>query len=164
MLPQNYRGIQMLPTIGALYDRIITNRLNLWIGVNEEQSAFQKSTIQQLLLLRILIEIAKKIGSPLYIGFFDLEEAFDKMSRLLLLKKLVKLGIGCCMLKSLKRLYVSTLCVLRSGSEMSTPFYTYTWIRQGALSSVLLFIVFIDDLIDYLKLHCIEEPIIGMMF
>ena len=91
----------MLPAIGALYDRVISNRLNQWIGVNDEQSAFQKKqTVQQLFISRLLIEISKVTGTTLYIGFFDLEKAFDKISRLLLLTKLVKLGIGSCMLNA----------------------------------------------------------------
>ena len=118
----------MLPTLGALYERIDTNRLNLWIDVNEEQSAFQKkkSTVCQLFILRVLIEIAKKTGTPLYIGFFDFEKASDKVSRLLRLSKLVKLDIGSLMLKALKTLYVLTFCVLSSGDEISTDFPTYT--------------------------------------
>ena len=50
MLPHNFRGIQMLPALGAIYDRIITRRLSVWIGVSDVQSAFQKlrSTLHQL--------------------------------------------------------------------------------------------------------------------
>ena len=114
-------------------------------------------------MLRLLFEIAKKKGSPLYIGFFDLEKAFDKVSRLLLLSKLIKLGIGSCMLKALKSLYTSTFCILSTRDGTSKNFPTYTGIRQGASSSVYLFIIFIDDLINYLQVNCIEEPIIGIM-
>ena len=56
----------------------------------------------QIFTVRLLIEIAKKSNSKLYIGCFDIAKAFDKVSRLLLLKKLVKLGIGYCMLGALK--------------------------------------------------------------
>jgi hypothetical protein len=46
-----YRGIQMLPALAVLHDRVITNRLMAWIKVHDEQSAFQKkrSTVHQLL-------------------------------------------------------------------------------------------------------------------
>jgi len=67
------------------------------------------------------------------------------------------------MLKALKSLYVSTSCILSSNRDMSKNFPTYTGIRQGASSSVYLFIIFIDDLISYLKVNCVEEPIIGIM-
>ena len=82
LLAVNYRGIQMLAALGALFDRIIANRLHRWAGVNHEQSAFQKgkSTIHQLLTLRLLIETAKLTNKTLDIGFFDLEKAFDKVS------------------------------------------------------------------------------------
>ena len=162
LLPKNYRGIQMLPAIGALYDRIIANRLQKWIGVESEQTAFQKgkSTLHQLFTLRLLIAIAHHLDMTLYIGFFDIEKAFDKISRLLLLRKLVSLGIGSCMLAALKLLYIPTYCVLSFYGQKSDRFETSTGIRQGASSSVFLFIVFINDLILYLKNKCIEEPLI----
>ena len=164
-LPKNYRGIQMLTALGALYDRIIANRLYKWTGVNYEQSAFQKgkSTIHQLFTIRLLIEMAKRTNVTLYIGFFDLEKAFDKVSRYLLLKKLIKLGIGNCMLQALKRIYLFTTCVLSTATENSSEFRTYSGIRQGAPSSVFLFILFIDDLISNLQRECVQEPLISIM-
>ena len=154
----------MLPAIDALFDRIIANRLNLWLGVNSEQSAFQKgkSTLHQLFTLRLLIAIALKTNSTLYIGFFDLEKAFDNVSRYLLLKSFVTLGIGSCMIEALKRLYSLTLCVLCLGSQTSRKVRNYTGIRQGASSSTRLFIIFIDGL-NILKARCIEEPLIGIL-
>ena len=88
------------------------------------------------------------------------EKAFDKVSRFKLLKKLVKLGIGNVMLQALKRLYTETYCILSHGKEYSEIFRTFTGIRQGASSSALLFITFIDDLVDYLKEHCQTEAIL----
>ena len=166
LLAMNYRGIQMLAALGALYDRIIANRLSIWAIVSHLQSAFQKgkSTIHQLFTLRLLIETAKVTGETLYIGFFDLEKAFDKVSRFILLQKLVKLGIGRCMLYALKRLYTLTYCILQSlYSDSDHEFQTFSGIRQGASSSVLLFILFIDGLISYLTQHCVEEPLIGIV-
>ena len=87
-LASNYRGIQMLPALAVLFDRIIANRLLAWLGVHHVQSAFQKakSTIHQLFTIRLLIEIANATDTTLYIGMFDLAKAFDKVSRYLLLK------------------------------------------------------------------------------
>ena len=165
LLPKNWRGIQMLPSFGALYDRILANRLHKWIGVDNEQTAFQKgkSTLHQLFTLRLLIEIAYHTDTTLYIGFFDIEKAFDKISRLLLLQKLVKLGIGSCMLAALKLLYMPTYCILSFYGQKSQRFETCTGIRQGASSSVFLFIIFINDLIEYLKDRCIAETLIDTM-
>ena len=164
-LPVNYRGIQMLAAVSALYDRILTIRLRGWCLINYLQSAFQqgKSTIHQIFTLRILIEIAKRKNTTLYIGFFDLEKAFDKVSRLLLLKRLRERGIGNCMLQALKRIYLHTTCIIGKAANASEEFRTYSGIRQGAPSSVLLFICFMDELFSFLETHCIAEPILNMI-
>ena len=164
-LVTNYRGIQMLPALAVLFDRIIANRLLSWLGVHHVQSAFQKakSTLHQLFTIRLLIEIAKATDTTLYIGLFDLAKAFDKVSRYLLLKKLVMRGISKCMLHALKRLYKCTYCVLSFGNEVSDKFRTWTGIRQGATSSTLLFIGFIDDLVDYLEEKCPPEPMLDVL-
>ena len=164
-LVTNYRGIQMLPALAVLHDRIIANRLTSWIKVHDEQSAFQKkkSTTHQLFTIRLLIELAKKNNFTIYIGLFDLAKAFDKVSRFRMLKKLVAKGIGNCMLQALKRLYMCTYCVLSCGNQCSEKFRTFTGIRQGAASSTLLFIAFIDDVIDYLEERCPSEPFLEIL-
>ena len=162
---KNYRGIQMLPALAVLYDRVLALRLTAWMCVRSVQSAFQKgkSTLHQLFVLRLLIELAKKNDITLYIGFFDLAKAFDKVSRYQMLKKLIARGVGNCMLQALKRLYMYTYCVLSFCNEYSDKFRTTSGIRQGAASSALLFIGFIDDLVEYLEARCQPEPFIDML-
>ena len=162
-LPSNYRGIQMQPMIANLYDKIITNRLLKWVKINNEQTAFQKgkSTIDHIFLLRLIIALIKHQKKTLYIGFFDLSEAFDRVSCYLMLKSLIKMGIGSVILEAIKRMYSSTRCVLKCFGKLSEAFKTYTGIRQGASSSVILFIAFMDDIIDVLKEKCVMEPILG---
>lgn len=164
-MPVNYRGIQMLAALSALYDRILTIRLRGWCLINYLQSAFQsgKSTIHQIFTLRILIELAKQTNTTLYIGFFDLEKAFDKVSRLLLLKRLRERGIGNCMLQALKRIYLHTTCIIGKAASASKEFRTQSGIRQGAASSVLLFICFMDELFNFLETHCVAEPLLNMI-
>ena len=162
-LPTNYRGIQIQPLLANLYDRIICNRLLSWVKVNIEQTAFQKgkSTIDQIFLLHLIISQIKESNLTLYIGFFDLSKAFDRVSRFLLLKQLLKLGIGIVMFNSIKSMYSVTRCVLKGFGKSSDVFDTYTGIKQGACSSVILFIVFLDDIIDNLKRFCNVEPILN---
>ena len=112
-LPSNYRGIQMLPAIGVLYDRVISKRLERWVSIHDEQTGFRKgkSTLTQIFTLRIIIEIMKKTKRKLYIGCFDIEKAFGKVSRLILFKKLIKAGVGYLMLGALKTIYISTYSI-----------------------------------------------------
>ena len=160
--PENYRGIQMQRLLSIIYDRVLFNRLLRWASISDEQTAFQqgKGTIDQTFLLRTVISLAKSSNTCLYIGFFDLSKAFDRVSRFLLLKHLIKLGIGSVMFCSLACMYSTTKCVLKGFGKLSEVFQTYTGIRQGAPSSVILFIVFLDDIISRLKDRCDPEPIL----
>ena len=161
-LSSNYRGIQMQPLLANLFDKIITNRLIEWVKINDEQTAFQKGkgTVDQIFILRLMISLIRSHNMTLYVGFFDLSKAFDR-SRYLLLKKLVQMGIGKVMLSSLKSIYSCRRCALKGFGKLSEVFETFTGIKQGASSSVILFIVFLDDIIDILKQKCIIEPILN---
>ena len=157
------RGIQMQPLSTLLYDRVIANRLVLWSKISPEQTAFQKgkSAVDQIFLLQAIVNLAKHCNVCLYIGFFDLAKAFDKVSRPLLLKSLVKLGVGAAMFYAIKAMYSVTRCVLTSGHKLSDVFMSYTGIKQGAPSSVILFIIFMDQFIVTLRQKCIKENVIG---
>ena len=161
-LSDNYRGIQMLPLLAVVFDRIICNRSIQWAKINFEQTAFQKGkgTTDQIFLMRVIIDLLKVNNVVLYAGFFDLSKAFDRVSRYLLLKQLLKLGVGSVLFFALKSIYSLTRCVLKGFGKISEVFETHTGIKQGASSSVILFIIFMDDIIDHLKENCLVEPIL----
>ena len=161
-LPKNFRGIQMMKALACLYDRIIANRLKLWLPFNVNQTAFQKgkSTLLHIFTLRVLIEVVKKKKLTLYIGSMDIEKAFDHVSRHLMLKRLVKLGIGKSMLFALKQMYRFTVCVLKFQNDLSQSFVMSRGLRQGAATSVLLFNAFIDGLFEHLERHCSVEELL----
>ena len=164
-LMTNYRGIHVQNMMSMLYDRIIANRLLLWARIRPEQTAFQKgkSTIDQIFLLRVIIGLTKAAKSPLFIGFFDLEKAFDKVSRPLLLESLIKLGIGAALFTAIKAMYSSTRIIIKSGSRLSEIFSGFSGIKQGAPSSVVLFVIFMDQFIDIVRERCVKEPVIGVL-
>ena len=64
-------------------------------------------------------------------------------------------------MQALKRIYVHTSCIIGNATQASDEFRTTSGIRQGAASSVLLFIFFMDGLISFLQLNCIQEPILN---
>ena len=67
------------------------------------------------------------------------------------------------MLNALKSIYTMTSCILSVSGKFSELFNTSCGIRQGAPSSSCLFIVFINDLIDFVRSRCVCEPLIGCM-
>ena len=97
----------------------------------------------------------------MYIGYFDLAKAFDKVSRPLLLKTLISLGVGSALFYAIKATYVITRCILVSGKELLDIFLTFSGIKQGAPSSVILFILFMDKFINIVREKCIPETLLG---
>ena len=160
----NYRGIHMQNMLSLLYDRITANRLTLWAKVHYEQTAFQKgkSTLDQIFLLRTIISLIRQAKLTLYIGYFDLEKAFDKVSTPMLLMSLIKLGIGASLLFAIKAMYSSTKLILKSGKKLSDIIQYHSGIKQGAPSSVIFFIIFMDEFIDIIREKCVSENIIGV--
>ena len=122
------------------------------MNIQDEQPGYQKrkSTLPQILTIRLLIMLAKVTNETFYIGCVDIQKAFDKVPRLLMLEKL-KYGIGYCRLHALKAMYCYTSCILTRKS--SRQFQTYCGIRQSAASSSLLFILFIEFIRQRQKLH-----------
>ena len=127
----NYRGIHMQNLLSLLYDRIIANRLMMWAKVHPEQSAFQKGkfTLNHIFLLHVITGLSKQSKLPLFIGFFDLEKAFDKVYRPLLLMSLIKLGIGSALFYAIKAMYSVTKCIIKSGKKLSDVFLTHSGIK-----------------------------------
>ena len=130
--------------INSWYDRILCNRIKLWMNVDEFQTAYQKgkSCNTQIFTFRTITELAKKMKKPIFISYVDLEKAFDKVNRNTMFKVLSDLGIGARMLEALKNLYSSTKVFYDGVGE----FVSTSGIRQGASSSVYLFIIFINGL------------------
>ena len=89
--------------------------------INNEQTAFQKgkSTIDQIFMLRLIIALIKHQKQTLYIGFFDLSKAFDRVSRYLMLTSLIKMGVGSAILEAMKCMYPSTRCILKGFGKLS---------------------------------------------
>ena len=80
-----------------------------------------------------------------------------------MLQNLVKHGVGSDMLNALKIMYANTNCNISYRGKYSEEFRTYSGIRQGTSSSVLLFNACIDDLIEHQQSNCLIEPLLDML-
>ena len=103
--------------------------------------------LNHIFTLHLLIAPVKRYKKTLYIGFFDLSKAFNTVSRIQLIKALIRLGIGSCcfFLEAIKATYKITWCVLKG--KLSDVFQTHSGIKYRTPSSVILFIIFMDDVI-----------------
>ena len=129
------------------------------MNVDEFQTAYQKgkSCNTQIFTFRTITELAKKNKKTLCISYIDLEKAFDRVDRGILFRVLANLGIGTTMLNALKNLYSVTRVFFGGIGE----FCSTCGIRQGASSSVYLFIIFVNGLFKFLRNKFAESKIYG---
>jgi len=145
--PSNYRGISILSAIPKLYDMILSTRFSLWYTPRVEQAGAQpgRSCEEQILTVRLVIDIARKMKRTLYIAFIDYQKAYDKVNRYKLLQYLDHRGCGNIFLNALKHSMTST------GQIGKAQFTTTAGVKQGGSSSCNLFTAYIDPTIDAVK-------------
>ena len=147
------RGISLKQILAKLYDTIIKDRLEKWILIPIEQTAYQKGKFCGLhvFFVRCLISICKKLRITLFIGVTDFEAAFDYISRRNLFRKLVNLGIGMFMLRALIEMYKMTDAYIFLNGEYSHKLFITAGVLQGSASSTILFMAYTSDIIDLFK-------------
>ncbi len=156
----NYRGIAVSDTLSKLYDTVINNRLRHWIAIDKTQAGAQKGRgcIEQILTLRLLIDLCKYRHWKLYIVFADFCKAYDKVPRHKLLNCLRLRGCGARMLLAIWAMYKCTRYVLRSAVISAT-----VGVRQGASTSCLLFALYVDFLVRTMKERYASDGFLGTL-
>lgn len=147
-LTENYRGISISDTLVKHYDGILNQRFMKWFKPDPEQAGGQpgRSCQEQIINLRLLIDIAKKKRRKLFIVFIDFSAAYDRVDRNLLFYKLRNAGIGKNFLRAIITMYALTYLII--GSE---TFSTNVGLKQGHPTSVLLFLFYINSMFRLLK-------------
>ena len=147
----NYRGINIINSISKVYDQVLYNRLNEWFSPYPEQAGCQKgrSCIEHVLTLRLLCDFAKRKKRKLYVSFIDFSTAYDCVSRSKLFTILRRLGCGAVMLAALMALYTVTHSIIGTAVIAAS-----IGLKQGSPTSVILFIIYINDLIQLVKSSC----------
>jgi hypothetical protein len=83
-------------------------------------------------------------GIPVAVISFDLEKAFDSVPHPVLIDRLLKTGINAKIVRWFQSFLVDRKAVVRLDGLQSRPFFTSTGVPQGAVSSPVLFSIFID--------------------
>ena len=156
----NYRGISIMDTLAKLYDKLLLNRLSLWSAIDKCQAGAQKSRgcIEQIMTLRLLIDLALCKKRKLYILFIDFSKAYDRVPRQKLIEYMKSLGCGRTMLSALRNMYKDTCNVLNA-----TKISTSSGVRQGAPSSGLLFITYVDKMVKMIKESVQSDGFLGRL-
>ena len=151
---QNYRGITLINILAKIYSQILLNRLTKWSEkenkLTNNQFGFQKgkSTMDCIFTFYSIITKTLHAGEKLYCVFVDYEKAFDKIDRTLLWQKLTSENVSSKLVRAISSMYSVVKSCIKYQSSHSQFFSSEIGLKQGDPSSPLLFMLFINDIVQ----------------
>ena len=147
----NYRGISLLVVTSKIFSRIILNRVQDLLDKQllEEQAGFRsnRSTIDQIFILKMVMEKSYNNNKPLSMCFVDIMKAYDSVDRDLLWQICRHYGLTDKIVRMLKLLYKDPKAQVRVNGELSDHFNINSGVQQGGIPSCILFNVLFDFII-----------------
>ncbi len=147
----NYRPITLLSAMFRLFEAVLLVRLRAFLEVlpfiDPQQLGFQsKRSCEELATaLRLAIEKAWSLGKPLFVGCLDFRKAFDSVPHSRLFFKLRNSPLPPPIVRLICALVSMHVSILPNGSRISI----LCGVPQGSLLAPFLFLVFINDLPDF---------------
>ena len=149
----NYRAIASGSLLLKLLDMVVMNLEGDKLKCDQLQFGFQSgsSTTMCSWTATTVIEHYNQRGSPVYACAMDLSKAFDLVEWFSLFRILVSKGVSPVFLRVLLFIYRNQTCNVKWNSAFSYMFKISNGVRQGAVSSPLLFSIYIDGLLVLLR-------------
>jgi hypothetical protein len=98
--------------------------------------------------LRKVVEYFVENDSTVNLCFLDMEKAFDKLNHFVLFMKLMERRIPVLLIKLLNCWYNTSSNYVRWEGENSEPYKLLSGVRQGGCLSPVLFIIYVDDMLN----------------
>ena len=149
---KNYRPIALGNTVGKVFSAVLNKRVCEWIErtrvLGEEQNGFRKDRRAEdnVFVISELIEGKKGSREKLYLGFLDIEKAYDRVNREMLCGVLGKVGLSEKIVNIVKSMYVDTKARYRLGSLETDWVKSERGVRQGCILSPTLFSLYTEEL------------------
>ncbi|CAF1667422.1 unnamed protein product, partial [Adineta ricciae] len=163
----NYRTISLINHTGKVLLIVLMNRLKAYLDpyLSEEQAGFRRdrSTIHQILMLRLLAEKAKRQGKKIYNCFIDFQKAFDTIKHKIIWATLKSYGVDTKIITLLQNIYEKSQSAVRIGNDYGEWFQTDVGTRQGDPLSPLLFIVYLERVMDQVRQNTCGINVSGIL-
>lgn len=153
----NYRGISLLNSAYKVFSNILYKRLLPYAeeNVGEYQSGFRtgRSTIDQIFVLRQILEKTVEYNVDTFHIFVDFKAAYDSVLRSGLYSALNSLGVPAKLIHLVRAVMKSTKCHVKVRGKTSNPFEPVHGLRQGDALSGLLFNMILECAIRKSKMQ-----------
>ena len=148
MMMTNERGISLMSITAKVYNRILLNQTQSEIEphLRNEQNEFRpkRFTIQQILVLRRLIEGTKCKNLPCQLSCIDFRKVFDSINLDQMFKTLRAYGIPAKMVNAVYALYSNTTATVRTAEGLMEEFRLHKSVLQGDVLAPYLFTIILD--------------------
>jgi hypothetical protein len=164
--PSNYRPISLTSCVSKVLERIVTNRLSLFLEQNgllpREQSGFRKRrrTTDNLFSLTQKILQAFNRGEKAISFNFDIRSAYDSVWHDGLIFKMNKKQVPAYIVGWVKDFITDRSYVIKVGNEMSEMFQSKRGLPQGAGISPILWCFYSCDIPS----RCVRDQDYTMTF
>ncbi|XP_063630079.1 uncharacterized protein LOC134801443 [Cydia splendana] len=149
----NYRPISLATIVAKVFDSVLNSYLRTYIKLHDSQFGFRPglSTEAAILGLKHTVKYYTDRKTPIYACFLDLSKAFDLVSYDILWQKLQKSRLPPEFIHLLRHWYLNQENRVRWAGELTEPYRLECGVRQGGLSSPILFNLYVDALIEQLS-------------
>ena len=149
----NYRAIAGGSLLLKLLDIVILQLEGDKLSFDQLQFAYQEksSTVMCSWTVTAVIEHFNRSGSVVYGAAMDMSKAFDLVEWSQLFLTLVQREVEPILLRLMLFIYRNQRCDVKWCSKYSERFSVSNGARQGAVSSAILFAVYIDELLSMLR-------------
>ncbi|VBB35221.1 unnamed protein product, partial [Acanthocheilonema viteae] len=149
----SYRPIKLLEHAMKMFESVLEARIREIADVNGMQFAFRPgcSTSDPIFILRRLQESALSKGLKLYHVFIDLEKAFDRIPRPLIIWALRRRRVDEWIINLVMLLYRNTFTCVRTNIGDTEQFEINVGLHQGSVLSPLLFTIIVDAISEDIR-------------
>ncbi|KAI7946037.1 hypothetical protein MJO29_012425 [Puccinia striiformis f. sp. tritici] len=173
-LLENTRGITLSCTEGkfllTILARDVSSKLESEGFFTDAQAGFRcgQEAMAHVITLNEISKRRRNSGMDTYVIYIDFKKAFDRVPHEGLWAKLLQIGIHPDLVQIIRKGYDNSTIQCRLGEDLSEPFTQKIGTRQGCPLSPLLFIIFVNDILEKvtkgITVPGLTKPAKGLLF